>query len=258
MLKTIHAGYTSEHPSDFRCHLDSRHDYWVIINTLSDMELLIDDKWTYIPPNQVILFPPNIAGDYRACNGNPYVNHWVSFITDEQYIINTSIPYATPIHIDAQDIMNYIFHMIAAENCFDNEYRSQSINHLFHLLFYKIRECIKSEKSSLIGALNRIRFELQSNPAYDWSVPNMAEQLNISVGYMQNLYKKTFGISCMEDVSRQRMELAKSYIVQSSYSISEIAELCGYKSTEHFCRQFKRITGKTATQYRTENMTALL
>lgn len=251
MLATIHAGYMSKHPSDFNCHIDNFHEHWIIINTLSGAELLIDDKWTYMPPNQVIIFPPSVSGDYRAYNG-PFINHWVSFKTDEQYIINTSLPYVTPIQINTQDIMNYIFHMIATENCFDNEYRSQSINHLFHLLFYKISECTASDKSSLTGALNHIRFEMQSNPASNWSVPDMARQLNISVGYMQNIYKKNFGISCMEDVFRQRTELAKSYLVQSSYSISDIAEICGYKSTEHFCRQFKRITGKTATQYRAD------
>lgn len=252
MLKTTYAGYIAEHPADFICHIDDFHDYWIIINTLSEAEIKIDGTWNYMPPNQIIIFPPCTPGDYRAFNG-PFVNHWVMFKTDEQYIINTTLPYATPIQVDVQDIISYLFHMIATENCFDNEYRSQSINHLFHLLFYKINECMSSEKSTLTGLLNRIRFEMQSNPAYDWSVPDMAKQLNISVGYMQSIYKKTFGISCMEDVFRQRIELAKNYIIQSSYSIAKIAEICGYKSTEHFCRQFKRITGKTASQYRTDN-----
>lgn len=251
MLKTTYAGYIAEHPADFNCHIDNFHDYWIIVNTLCEAEIMIDGTWTYMPPNQIIIFPPQTPGDYRAHNG-PFVNNWVMFKTDEQFIISHSLPYATPIQVAAQDIISYLFHMIATENCFEYEYRSQSINHLFHLLFYKISEFTTSEKSSLTGALNQIRLTIQSNPAYDWSVPDMAKQLNISVGYMQSIYKKTFGISCMEDVFRQRIELAKSYIIQSSYSISEIAGICGYKSAEHFCRQFKRITGKTASQYRAE------
>lgn len=254
MLRTIHAGYISEHPSDFICHMDDSYEYWTIINTISDAEILIDNIWTHIPPNQVIIFPPHTAGDYRAYNNTPYVNHWVSFVTDEKFIINTTLPSATPIPIHCQDLITYIFHMIATENCFDNEYKSQSLDHLFHLLFYKLNESMSyagsSVGNSLRGELNRIRFEMLSNPSFDWSVPYIANQLNLSVGYTQNIYKKTFGISCMEDVFEQRVNLAKNYLTQTNYSTSEIAEICGYKCTEHFCRQFRRITGMTATDYR--------
>jgi len=179
MIQTIHAGYLSEHPAGFSCRYDSTHSEWVVINTLCDIELLIDNKWTHIPPNQIIVCPPYVEASYRAYCDQPYLDHWVSFKTDEKFIINSSIPAVTPIQVHAQDIMNYIFHMIAAENCFDNEFRSQSINNLFHLLFYKINEYMSSDSSSLRGELNRIRFEMQSNPSFNWTVPYIAKQLNI-------------------------------------------------------------------------------
>ena len=256
MIRTKHAGYYSEHPVDFQAHLYSGHDEWIIVNTLCEAEILIDDIWTYMPPYQVLFFPPYVEGNYRALPGKPYVNHWVSFYTDEKYILNSSIPSATPIQVSAQDILSYIFHMIATENCFNNEFRSQSIDNLFHLLFYKINEYMSSEHTSLRGELNKIRFEMQSNPSFDWSVPYIAKQLNISVGYLQNIYKKTFGISCMNDIFEQRIALAKNYITQSSYSITEVAEICGYKNVEHFCRQFKKLTGMTPSEFRASKMSS--
>lgn len=143
--------------------------------------------------------------------------------------------------------------MIAAENFFDYEYRSQSLSHLFHLLFYKMSECYKSDTSStVLGELQHIRFEMKSNPAFPWSVSYIAKRLNISPGYLQNIYKKNFGNSCMDDVYQQRMKLAQDYIMHSDYSIHQIAEICGYRNTEHFCRHFKRLTGFTASDYRKE------
>ena len=115
---------------------------------------------------------------------------------------------------------------------------------------------MSSEHTSLRGELNKIRFEMQSNPSFNWSVPYIAKQLNISVGYLQNIYKKTFGISCMNDIFEQRIALAKNYITQSSYSITEVAEICGYKNVEHFCRQFKKLTGMTPSEFRASKMSS--
>lgn len=54
----------------------------------------------------------------------------------------------------------------------------------------------------------------------------------------------------MKDVYEKRIEMAKKYLADSNYTITQIADLCGYQNTEHFCRQFKQITGITASEYR--------
>lgn len=250
MLKTRYAGYYSEHPGSFSYILDKSHPDWTIVQTLSDFEIMINGSFRHYEKDHIMLFPPFVPGQYRAYNGKPYINNWVSFETDEKYIINSTLPFATPIKLHNTDMVSYIMHMIATENFFDYEYREQSIIHLFHLLFYKINESHANSFTSLNAELHKIRFDMQSNPSFRWTVPYIADKLNISAGYLQSIYKKTFGISCMEDIYKLRIELAKDYIVHSEYSINEIAEICGYQNTEHFCRQFKRITGMTATAYR--------
>jgi YesN/AraC family two-component response regulator len=78
----------------------------------------------------------------------------------------------------------------------------------------------------------------------------MAEKLNISVGYLEEIYKNTFGVTCMEDVISSRINLAKKYLLYDHYSIAEIVTLCGYRNIEHFFRQFKKITGITPNRFR--------
>lgn len=48
----------------------------------------------------------------------------------------------------------------------------------------------------------------------------------------------------------QRIALACTLLVQSDKSISEIAEMCGYNSTSHFCQIFKAELKQTPFQYR--------
>lgn len=250
MIKTVYAGYISVHPSDFKYHRNKDSKDWLIINTVSPVEFLMADEWKTYTENQIIILPPETQADYRACMGENYVNHWVSFFSNESYITNTSLPLATPIKVNGQDIFDHLFHMIATENFFDNEYKAQSVNHLFHLLFAKMYENISGFSSSMHNNLSKIRFEIQSNPGFPWTVPYIAEQLNVSTGYLHIIYKKTFGISCMDDILHKRINQAKDYLIHTNYTIGQISELCGYQNMEHFCRQFKKMTSYTASDYR--------
>jgi len=250
MLKTQYAGHLSFHPADFTYHRDSSQTDWAIIHTLTPAEFLLNDEWILYPENSIVIIAPGQKQDYRAYNGREFGNNWVSFFTNEKFITECGLPFGTPFTVKFPDIIDHIMHMIAAENAFDNSNKDQSIYHLFHLLFYKLSESIIDNNSTLDEELLKLRYNIINNPAFQWSVPLMAKTLNISTGYLQVIYKKTFGIPCMEDVFRQRIELAKDYVAHSSYSISQIADICGYQNTEHFCRQFKRITGMSASAYK--------
>lgn len=250
MVNTQYAGYISVHPKDFTYHRDISEDKWLIVNTLNPAEIHVKGKWVSYSDNQIIIYPPHTVVDYRACSGINYINHWVSFDTNETYIINTRLPLCTPIKVKKQQTFDYLFHMIAEENFFNYEFKAQSLSHLFHLLFDKLLEESVESSSSIQDAMSKMRFEIHGNPGFPWTIDYIAKQLNVSTGYFQSLYKKTFGMSCMEDIFQKRINLAQDYLSHSSYSVSQIAEFCGYQNVEHFCRQFKRITGKTATEYR--------
>ena len=77
----------------------------------------------------------------------------------------------------------------------------------------------------------------------------MAETLSISPGYLQMIYKKSFGTSCMEDVINSRIRLAKEYLIHGPHTVAEVAYRCGYHNVEHFSRQFRQITGFTPKKF---------
>lgn len=250
MIETIYVGYQFSHTEDFSFHRDESANEWLLVHTLTPAEVLVGGKWKSYPENQIIIYPPYTGADYRAYNG-PYKNNWISFYTDEKYIVQAALPFSTPIQISYADSFHHLFHMLAIENYFDYEYKEQSIGHLFHLLFDKLSEaCHNSSFVPNKENLLALNLEIQSNPGFHWNVPYMAKRLNISPGYMQSLYRKTFGVSCMEDVFNKRIELAKHYLTHSQYTITQIAELCGYQSSEHFFRQFRRLTSTTPSNYR--------
>lgn len=255
MIKTMHVGYHYTHSNDFRMQI-GKGKYWLIINTLSPAEFFIDGEWVTCEENSIILYAPGIYVDYRAHN-TEYVNNYVLFVTDNNFIANTVCPLGKPITVLSQLIFDYIFHMFLIENNFENKNKEKNLHLLYRLLFNKIEEqCINSNKNDEGRAnnymlhLNLLNTNIAENPSYNWTVEYMASQLNLCKGYFQKIYKSQFGISCMEFVYRNRIELAKTYLCITTQRIKDIAAICGYNNSEHFSRHFKRFTQMSPQEYR--------
>ncbi|MCX7657889.1 MAG: AraC family transcriptional regulator [Oscillospiraceae bacterium] len=122
-------------------------------------------------------------------------------------------------------------------------------------MFVKIKEQAETKNlhpwhSKIYDELIKLRSEIYSNPHNNWSIPLMANRLHISCGYLQNIYKSIFSISCMADVIESRIIKAKELLNESTLSIKEISNLCGYQNDVHFMRQFKKLTTLTPSEYR--------
>ena len=255
MIKTMHVGYHYTHPSDFRMKIGTG-KYWLIINTLSPADFFIEGEWVTCEKESLIIYNPGIFVDYRAHN-TEYVNNYVLFVADNNFIINTSVPLGKPITVSSQFIFDYIFHMLLIDSKLESKNQEKNLILLYRLLFNKIEEQyfdfnnVNSENTSAyILQLNILNRNITENPSYNWTVEYMASQLNLCKGYFQKIYKKQFGVSCMEFVYRSRIELAKTYLCITTQRIKDIAAICGYNNSEHFSRHFKRFTQMSPQEYR--------
>jgi len=64
-------------------------------------------------------------------------------------------------------------------------------------------------------------------------------------------FKKRTKKSFMQFLNDLRIAQACQLLIQSSKPVSDIASLCGYNSSSHFCKVFKDHTGVSPFQYRT-------
>lgn len=90
--------------------------------------------------------------------------------------------------------------------------------------------------------------EMHGTPTVAWC----ANRLHLSANYFGDLIKKETGKSAMEYIQQKTMDVAKDQLVTTSKSISEIAYYLGYQYPQYFSRAFKKFTGKTPNEYRTE------
>ncbi len=82
------------------------------------------------------------------------------------------------------------------------------------------------------------------------SVKYFADKICLSPNYFGDLIKKETGMSAQEYIQNKIIDLAKSMLLGSEKTISEISYDLGFQYSQHFNRVFKKNTGLTPTAYR--------
>jgi len=238
------------HPNSFIFDIPNGHDCWLLVITHTPALFWINGEIEEYPKHSAILFQPHQKIYYRACE-ETYANDWIRFDTCESFVTETVLPRGVPFSINDPEYCHKLFQLLVTEHSFNKDLKESSIDYLLKIMFNKLIESyFQTEITPQYYSLIKLRTEIYNKPGNNWSVPVMSEYLHLSPGYLQTLYKNTFGISCIDDLIISRIRLAKEYLKYSSYTIAEVAFRCGYNNVEHFCRQFKQKTGFTPRNFR--------
>lgn len=242
--------YDVSHPGDFVFDIPEGHDCWLLILTNTPAIFCVDNEYIEYPQNSAVLYKPHQRIYYRA-SSETYGNDWIRFYTDEAYVITSPINCGVPFVINDPAYCHKLYQLLVNEYILNNTYKDITIDYLLRILFNKLLESYNYKHiSPLFRNLNDLKMEIYRSPELMWTVAKMAERLNISSGYLEEIYKNTFGVTCMEDVINSRINLAKKHLLYDNYTIAEIVPLCGYRNIEHFFRQFKKIAGVTPNRFR--------
>lgn len=77
----------------------------------------------------------------------------------------------------------------------------------------------------------------------------IAKHLGISEIYLRKLFEAQQGTSPHRYILDMRIRKAKQLLRDTPFTVTAIAEECGFSGLYHFCRVFKQKTGVTPTQY---------
>lgn len=82
------------------------------------------------------------------------------------------------------------------------------------------------------------------------SLRRVAKAVNIHPNYLSERFKQVTGMNFVEYVARTRFEKACRLLHDGGLRISEIAFAAGFQSLSQFNRVFKKLSGKSPTQFR--------
>lgn len=98
--------------------------------------------------------------------------------------------------------------------------------------------------------VRKIMMNVYSNLIGDLSLKTQAKMLNINASYLSTLFKKETGQTLTEYVNSQRIQHAVFLLNSTDLQIQTIAQYSGFTDICYFTKTFKKLIGKTPTEYR--------
>ena len=205
-------------------------------------------------PGDFIFFNQNERIAYYTENDTVFLHDYFRFyLTEEEegrFVIPTLRLFKAPL----PEKLDELLRLITLEFYSGNQKKDESLELMGKLFMIGALELLSEENapasSKIRDDILSLRIEMLSSPEKDWSVKRLAERSMISPSYFQTLYKKSFGISPINDLIEARIRKAEVYLISSEKKETEIALSCGYNNVEHFLRQFKALRGLTPSSFR--------
>ncbi|MBV5283604.1 MAG: AraC family transcriptional regulator [Paludibacter sp.] len=122
---------------------------------------------------------------------------------------------------------------------------------LFHILGLIILESNnKTLKKKDLQKIEQAKIIMNENVFMDISLQDVVKKLNLSYAQFRKNFKKYTGKTPGVYFGDLRLNKAKQLLLETSYSIKEIAFLLKFSSKEHFATKFRRTTGLSPKDFR--------
>ena len=129
-----------------------------------------------------------------------------------------------------------------------------------NLLGLLVIEVIRKSGVSLLPEANRsgrecssIKRYIDTNFAEEITLDTLADRTGLNKYYLVHAFTKTYGISPINYLIRQRIISSQRLLRETDFNISKIAMMSGFSSQSYFSQSFKRQTGQTPAQFRRES-----
>lgn len=127
----------------------------------------------------------------------------------------------------------------------------QQIDALLHEIMTTYKQLVLREeyRDYSLHVMRAIRF-VAARLYGPLTVQAVAEAVGITPHYLARLFDAELGCSPAQYIRNQKMAEAKELLLQSTYSVGEIASILGYCNAAYFIKVFKQAVGQTPYHFK--------
>lgn len=232
---------------------NGRENDYTFLRFYNSVKILLGKETVITRPNTVIIYAPGTPQFFSS--DIPLTHDWFHFTGGEDILKKFGIKTDTLYTFDNADFITDILRDIEYDFYAKKTFKEEFVNLKLSELFLRMGRVISGFDDTVVSSevFNKLRilrskvfFTLQKN----WTVKQMADEVNFSESYFYELYRSVYGVSPKTDLINERIKAAKKMLTYSNNKINEISQSLGYNNTSHFIRQFKAFTGVSPLEYR--------
>jgi len=130
----------------------------------------------------------------------------------------------------------------------------RSIITQFFICLHRLTKLEEAQKGDSLMTTYFRKFQQNIKHAvYPKSIPEFANELNISPVHLNRICKAVAGKSAIELVHQNIISEAQKYLLHTSYSVSEISYLLKFEYPNYFAKLFKKYVGMSPIEYRKQD-----
>lgn len=231
-----------------------RNDYLMIYVHGGSVKLKTDDK-TYTLKGHCIIYRPYEKQDYTYVASPDSEIYWLHFngIFAEKILSDLKLDkLITPVE------KNVALPQLFKKIIFSLKIKEKNYKTICNYRFLKILSILSNsieERNETLTDKNYSRLQpailaINERPNEKHTIEKLAALCFMSKSTFIKVFTKVLGMPPISYVMKQRLENSLYLLLETDYSISEIAERCGYESQFYYSKQFKQNYGCSPLQYR--------
>lgn len=112
------------------------------------------------------------------------------------------------------------------------------------------RDCIVADAIAVRPEIARAILYIRQHLGEELTVDAIAAESGLSTSHFSHIFKKELGMSVIDYVLEQRIELAKQYLAEGKFRNYELSEKVGFQHYSYFSNIFKKMTGMSPNEYK--------
>lgn len=207
-------------------------------------------------PNTLVTINPNVPHTEKSNPGDP-LTYIVLAIDNLRFDFEHNSTDGCGVYDLSRhrsDIMPLLEMMITEGKSKKATYE-QICQHYLAALLLKIQRCTNSAFSFNItqqapGECEYIKNYMDSHYQEPLSLDDLAKLAHLNKYYLSHMFSDVYGISPINYLLERRIIHSKELLRNSTFSITQIAHMTGFSSSNYFSQAFKKYTGNTPQAYR--------